>query len=82
MVVTHRLVFAPKTLVAIPMTVKLLPETLRRRRAAKGRQKMDPRALRRWLDAGDPALRERGRDPEPVGSAALRARDDNHSSVG
>ena len=82
MVVTHRLVFAPKTLVAIPMTVKLLPETLRRRRAAKGKQKMDPRALRRWLDARDPAHRERRRDPEPVGSAALRAHDDNHSGVG
>jgi GT2 family glycosyltransferase len=49
MVVTHRLFFAPKSLVAIPMTVRLLPETLRKRRAAKRRQKMDPRALRRWL---------------------------------
>lgn len=78
MVVTHRLVFAPKTLVAIPMTVKLLPETLRRRRAAKGRQKMDPRALRRWLAAENPPHRERRRAPERVGSATFRAHDDNH----
>ena len=51
MVVTHRLFFAPKSLVAIPMTVKLLPETLRKRRAAKRGQKMNPRALRHWLAA-------------------------------
>jgi hypothetical protein len=60
------------------MTVKLLPETLRRRRAAKGRQKMDPRALRRWLAAENPPHRERRRAPEPVGSATFRAHDDNH----
>ncbi len=53
MVVTHRLFFAPKSLVAIPMTVKLLPETLRKRRAAKRGQKMNPRALRHWLAARD-----------------------------
>ena len=48
MVVTHRLFFAPKSLVAIPMTIKLLPETLRKRRAAKRSQKMNapPRPLR------------------------------------
>jgi GT2 family glycosyltransferase len=81
MVVTHRLVFAPKALVAIPMTVKLLPETLRRRRAAKGRQKMDPRALRRWLAAENPPNRERRGAPERVGSATFRAHDDNGASA-
>src|SRR5512134_3626668 len=55
LIATHRLFFAPKTLVAIPMTVKLLPETLRKRRAAKRHQKMNPRALRVWLDAGTQA---------------------------
>lgn len=55
MVVTHRLVFAPKTLVAIPMTIRLLPETLQKRRTAKRSQTMNPRALRRWLDAEHPA---------------------------
>jgi GT2 family glycosyltransferase len=52
MVVTHRLFFAPKALVAVPMTLKLLPETLRKRRVAKRRQKMNPRALRRWIAGG------------------------------
>ena len=53
MITTHRLFFAPKSLVAIPMTIKLLPETLRKRRVAKRHQTMNPRALRRWLDAGN-----------------------------
>src|SRR5262245_44679997 len=53
MVVTHRLFFAPKSLVAIPMTIKLLPKTLRKRRAAKRGQTMNPRALRHWLEARD-----------------------------
>jgi GT2 family glycosyltransferase len=50
MVVVHNLVFAPRALVAVPMTLKILRETLRKRRAAKAKQRMDPRALRRWLD--------------------------------
>jgi GT2 family glycosyltransferase len=50
MVVTHNLLFAPRALVAVPMTLKLLRQTLRKRRAAKARQRMDPRDLRRWLD--------------------------------
>lgn len=50
MVVTHRLLFAPRTLVAVPMTLKVLRETLRKRRAAKAKQRMNPRGLRRWLD--------------------------------
>jgi hypothetical protein len=50
-IVTHHLFFATRALVAIPMTLKLIPETRRKRRAAKRNQKMDPRALRRWLVA-------------------------------
>jgi hypothetical protein len=49
MIVTHRLLFTPKLLSAIPMTLRLLPQTLAKRRAAKRRQSMDPRALRLWL---------------------------------
>ena len=62
MVATHRLFFAPKTLVAIPMTIKLLPETLRKRRVAKRNQRMNPRALRRWLYAGNQPHGERSRE--------------------
>ena len=51
MVVTHNLLFAPRTLAAIPMTLKVLGGTLRKRRAMKARQRMDPLALRRWIDA-------------------------------
>jgi GT2 family glycosyltransferase len=50
MVVMHRLFFAPRALVAVPMTLKILRETLRKRRVAKAKQQMDPRSLRRWLD--------------------------------
>lgn len=46
----HNLLFAPRALVAVPMTLRMLRETLRKRRAAKAKQRMDPRALRRWLD--------------------------------
>jgi GT2 family glycosyltransferase len=49
MVVTHHLLFAPRALVAVPMTLKVLRQTLRKRRAAKARQRMDPRALRQWI---------------------------------
>jgi GT2 family glycosyltransferase len=50
MVFTHNLLFAPRALVAVPMTLKMLRQTLRKRRAAKAKQRMNPRALRRWLD--------------------------------
>jgi GT2 family glycosyltransferase len=50
-VLAHNLVFSPRSLKAIPMTIRILPETLRKRRAAKRRQRMEPVALRRWLDA-------------------------------
>ena len=49
-VIGHGLVFSPRTLKAIPMTIRILPETLRKRRAAKARQRMDAAALRRWID--------------------------------
>jgi GT2 family glycosyltransferase len=45
----HHLLLAPRALAAIPMTLKLLPQTLRKRRALKRDQVMDPRELRRWL---------------------------------
>jgi GT2 family glycosyltransferase len=51
MVVSHNLLFAPRALVAVPMTIKVLRQTLRKRRATKAKQRMDPRALRHWLDA-------------------------------
>ena len=49
MIATHRLLFTPKSLAAIPMTLGLVPQTLKKRRAAKRRQSMDPSALRFWL---------------------------------
>jgi GT2 family glycosyltransferase len=49
MVVVHNLLFAPRALVAVPMTLRVLRETLRKRQAAKAKQRMDPRSLRRWL---------------------------------
>ncbi|MBV8954870.1 MAG: glycosyltransferase family 2 protein, partial [Solirubrobacterales bacterium] len=52
MIATHRLLFTPRSLAAIPMTLRLVPQTLKKRRAAKRHQTMDPRALRLWL--GEP----------------------------
>jgi GT2 family glycosyltransferase len=51
MVVTYSLIFAPKALVAVRMTLKVFRETWRKRHAAKAKQRMDPTALRRWLDS-------------------------------
>jgi GT2 family glycosyltransferase len=48
-IAVHHLLFAPRSLAAIPMTLKLLPEALRKRRAIKRTQAMDPQDLRRWL---------------------------------
>jgi len=60
----HHLLFAPRSLAAIPMTLKLLPETLRKRRAVKRRQVMDPRGLRRWFaDGRAPRLPSAARPP-------------------
>ena len=50
----HHLLFAPRSLAAIPLTLKVLPQTLRKRRAVKRSQVMDPRELRRWLADGQP----------------------------
>jgi len=71
MVVAHRLVFAPRSLVAVPLTLRLVPSTLRKRRAAKLQQRMDPRALRRWLDHADPP-RPAPRNPQPTAAAPPR----------
>jgi GT2 family glycosyltransferase len=49
MVVVHNLLFAPRALAAVPMTLRVFRETLVKRRAAKAKQRMDPRALRQWL---------------------------------
>ena len=51
LVVTHNLLFAPKALAAVPMTLRILPRAMRKRRAIKARQKMAPQALRQWLVA-------------------------------
>ena len=51
MVVTYNLIFAPRALVAVRMTHKVFRETRRKRHAAKAKQRMDPTALRRWLDS-------------------------------
>jgi GT2 family glycosyltransferase len=50
MVVVHNLLFAPRALVAVPMTARIVPETLRKRRLAKSKQRMRPAALREWLN--------------------------------
>jgi hypothetical protein len=50
MVVAHNLLFAPRALVAVPMTARIVPETLRKRRIAKARQRMPAPALRQWLN--------------------------------
>ena len=57
MVVAHRLVFAPRSLAAVPMTLRITRETLRKRRVVKGAQRMSPKALRGWLgDEGRAAV--------------------------
>jgi GT2 family glycosyltransferase len=48
-VVGHHLLFAPRSLAAIPLTVRLLPEALAKRRVIKQGQVLAPRALRRWI---------------------------------
>ena len=56
LVVGHRLVFSPRSLKAVPMTLGMVRETLRKREAVKARQRMSAEAVRTWL--GD-----RGRAP-------------------
>jgi GT2 family glycosyltransferase len=48
-VVGHHLFFAPRSLAAIPLTVRLLPQALAKRRLIKQGQVLAPRALRRWI---------------------------------
>ena len=50
LVLAHNLFFSPRALAAIPRTLEILPETLRKRRAAKAKQRMAPRSLRKWLE--------------------------------
>jgi GT2 family glycosyltransferase len=58
MVVGHRLLFSPRSLAAVPMTLRMTRETLRKRQAVKGAQRMSPNAVRGWLgDEGRPAVR-------------------------
>jgi GT2 family glycosyltransferase len=49
MVLAHRLFFSPRSLAAVPMTLRITRETLRKRRAVKGSQRMSPGAVRSWL---------------------------------
>jgi GT2 family glycosyltransferase len=48
-VVGHHLLFAPGSLAAIPQTLRLLPETLAKRRVIKRKQEVAPGSLRRWI---------------------------------
>jgi hypothetical protein len=75
MVLLHRMLFAPKTLVAVPITLKLIPETLRKRKAAKRNQSMDPRALRPWL-AGEGDGTAGSPSRQPVGASGSGQRRD------
>jgi hypothetical protein len=54
--------------VAVPITLRLVPETLRKRRAAKRNQSWDPRALRRWL-AGEGDRTSESPPRQPVGTS-------------
>jgi hypothetical protein len=49
---------------------------------AKRNQTMDPRALRRWLDAGNQPHGEQRREAGSAGTASLPARDDRRSGTG
>jgi GT2 family glycosyltransferase len=57
MVVGHRLLFAPRSLAAVPMTVRITRQTLRKRRAVKAGQRISPKTVRSWLgDEGRTAV--------------------------
>jgi GT2 family glycosyltransferase len=64
LIAAHRILFAPKALEAIPITLRLLPQTLRKRRAAKRAQTMEPHTMRSWL-----AIGERGGTEAPADQA-------------
>jgi GT2 family glycosyltransferase len=57
MVVGHRLLFSPRSLAAVPMTLRITRQTLRKRRAVKAGQRMSPKTVRSWLgDEGRTAV--------------------------
>ena len=58
MVVGHRLLFSPRSLAAVPMTLRITRQTLQKRRAVKAGQRMSPKAVRSWL--GDDGRRAVG----------------------
>lgn len=51
LVVSYAAIFEPRALAAIPMTLKRLPDVMRKRRVIHRRRKVSPRALRRWVGA-------------------------------
>jgi GT2 family glycosyltransferase len=61
LVIGHRLVFSPRSLKAVPITLGMARETLRKRQAIKAGQRMSAKAVRAWLgDRGRPAV-----EPQP-----------------
>ena len=52
----HHALFSPRALSAIPITLRLLPQTLRKRRVTKQKQVMEPLELRRWLVGAAPPV--------------------------
>jgi GT2 family glycosyltransferase len=52
MVVSHNLLFSPRTLRAIPHVLTLVRKTLTKRRIIKGQQNVEPRTFRRWIQSG------------------------------
>lgn len=61
LVLGHRLLFSPKSLAAVPMTLRITRQTLRKRRAVRAAQQMSPKAVRGWL--GDEGRRAVGPRP-------------------
>ena len=49
LVLGHRLVFSPRSLAAVPMTLRITRQTLRKRSAVKASQRVSPKAVRGWL---------------------------------
>jgi GT2 family glycosyltransferase len=60
MVLGHNLVFSPKTLLAIPEFMKLLPPTLAKRRRIKKKQAVTAHEVRQWLNRSKPPRARRG----------------------
>ena len=66
MVFAYNLVFAPRTLRAIPAFLRLTRSTLAKRRVIKSRQRATPREIRRWLVARPLPDRASERRREPA----------------